>query len=64
MEILHETRKHMKKKPGRTEENDKKFSQRDMVHQSKNDSHIQTEQEIQLKASRDVRWQPCISVPV
>lgn len=55
--IIQETRKHVKKKPSRFEERNKGLNQHNPLQQPQTLSQMQSEQEIQLKASRDVRWQ-------
>lgn len=51
-DIIQETRKHIRKKPGNSDsQNQVQTTQ----------SQMQTDLELQLKASRDVRWQLCIT---
>ncbi|XP_056166067.1 uncharacterized protein LOC115683898 [Syzygium oleosum] len=52
--IIQETRKHVKKKPSRFEERNKRLNQHNPLQQPQTLSQMQSEQEIQLKASRDV----------
>ncbi|KAI6687013.1 hypothetical protein NL676_032926 [Syzygium grande] len=52
--IIQETRKHVKKKPSRFEERNKGLNQHNPLQQPQTLSQMQSEQEIQLKASRDV----------
>lgn len=52
--IIQETRKHVKKRPSRLEEQNKGLNQHNPLQQPQTQSQMQSEQEIQLKASRDV----------
>lgn len=54
-EIIHETCKTIEKNPGKFQEHDPKFGHHPAVQQSQTGAEMQTQQEIQLKASRDVR---------
>lgn len=56
-DIIQETRKHIKKKPGGSEVQ----SQAPNHSSTWQQPQMQTDQELQLKASRDVRWQLCIT---
>lgn len=58
-EIIHETRKNMKKNPGKFQEHDTAYIHHPAVQQSQKEAEMLTHQEIQLKASRDVRWPLC-----
>lgn len=53
-EILQETRKHIRKKPSGSEVQNETPNL-----SSRQQPQMQTDQELQLKASRDVRWQLC-----
>lgn len=63
-DIIQETRKHIRKKPGNfvgqnQETNHSTTSQEPQLRSQM--SPTQGDQELQLKASRDVRWQLCIT---
>ena len=60
-DIIQETRKHIKKKPGNSEgqRQETKHSMSRLQPHTRTQMHpqMQADQELQLKASRDVRWQ-------
>lgn len=56
-DIIQETRKHIKKKPGSSATQNN--AQKPQMH-----NQMETDLELQLKASRDVRWQLCILVHI
>lgn len=63
-DIIQETRKHIRKKPGNSVGQNQETNHSTTVHQSQLRNQMspkQTDQELQLKASRDVRWQLCIT---
>lgn len=63
-DIIQETRKHIKKKPGNSVGQNQETNHSTTLHQSQLRNQMspkQTDQELQLKASRDVRWQLCIT---
>ena len=60
-DIIQETRKHIKKKPGGSEAQNQVSNRSTTWQQPQMQPQMQTDQELQLKASRDVRWQPCIT---
>ena len=60
-DIIQETRKHMKKKPGGSEAQNQVPNRSNAWQQPQMQPQMQTDQGLQLKASRDVRWQPCIT---
>jgi len=60
-DIIQETRKHMKKKPGGSEAQNPVPNRSNAWQQPQMQPQMQTDQGLQLKASRDVRWQPCIT---
>jgi hypothetical protein len=56
-DIIQETRKHIKKKPNGSEVQSQAPNHSSQWQQTQ----MQTDQELQLKASRDVRWPLCIT---
>ena len=63
-DIIQETRKHIRKKPGNAVGQNQETNRSSTLQQSQlrtQMSPMQTDQELQLKASRDVRWQLCIT---
>lgn len=60
-DIIQETRKHIKKKPGNSEVQNKETNRSTSWQHSQLQTQMQPDQELQLKASRDVRWQLCIT---
>lgn len=57
--IIQETRKHIRKKPSGSVPQNQAAKQPQMQQQVR--LPMQGDQEIQLKASRDVRWQLCVT---
>ncbi|KAE8700799.1 hypothetical protein F3Y22_tig00110556pilonHSYRG00774 [Hibiscus syriacus] len=57
--IIQETRKHIRKKPSGSMAPNHTAKQPQMLHQARTSS--QADLEIQLKASRDVRWPLCVT---
>lgn len=57
--IIQETRKHIRKKPGGAAAQNQATNRGSTWQQPQLQTQNQTDQELQLKASRDVRWQLC-----